>query len=150
MRIFWIKQTNAVGISLSFRPDSQTRQKILVCDDQEDILRVLKLVLRKDYEVLTTSSCKECLEKYHSSLSNGKKVDLLVLDYKMSDGTAQDVAMEVKQRSPFTKVLLITAFELDDRVVSELLCAKLVNFYLKKPFTLKKLKEHVVQILGYS
>ena len=120
----------------------------MICDDQQDILRTIPLYFRKEYEFLTAKSGKECLSIYFAELDKNRRIDLIMLDYKLGDMSAEEVATKIKEHNWRTKILLITAYELDDDRVSKLVQSKLVDFELKKPFALEELKKKLIQILG--
>jgi CheY-like chemotaxis protein len=126
------------------------KKKILICDDQPDILYVTSAFLREHYEVLTAKSGRECLSSLGEEAKKGRRVDALLLDYKLGDMKGDDVAREVRRltnggggSTKTTKIILITAYELDDSAVSGLLQENVIDSQLKKPFSLAELEREV-------
>ena len=120
---------------------------ILICDDNEDLIRALTVLLRKDYNILTARSATECRSTFRNALNQGGEIRLLILDYQLRDAPAQDVAAEVRGKSPKTTILLITGYEFDEPGVSKMFDCGLADYRLKKPFALGDLKKNVSEIL---
>ncbi|MGI0090987.1 MAG: response regulator [Nitrososphaerales archaeon] len=128
--------------------DNSQRKTIIVCDDQQDILRACSLFLRRKYNLLTARSGEECLAVYFDQMTKGTKVHVLLLDYQLGDMTAEDVARKIKESSWGTKIILITAYELNDLVMSKPFQENLIDSQLKKPFGLAELDRKILQMLS--
>jgi len=63
-----------------------TRPKVMICDDDKELLRLFQLALEPMYDVLQVSSGKECLDKYSEEKNKGNKIHVLLLDYRLGDG----------------------------------------------------------------
>ena len=118
--------------------DNLARKTILVCDDETDLLLMFRIHLESRYNVLTVDSGKACIDKLIDHKNKNEKVDLLLLDYKLGDISGDVVARKVKDIEN-TKILLITAFELDDKVIQDLVHNKSVVDVIKKPILLEQL-----------
>ena len=104
--------------------------KILVVDDSEDNLDLLKLVLaRNKYNVEVERGGKGALEHVHSS-----KPDLILLDIHMPDMSGFEVCQELKDDIRTASIPIIFISALDD--VSEKLKAFSMGGvdYISKPF----------------
>ena len=78
--------------------------KILVVDDEEKSRKLLKDFLEvKGYEVITAGGGKEALEKIK------EKPALVLLDIMMPDIHGLKVLDKIKETSPSTKVIMVTA-----------------------------------------
>lgn len=117
----------------------------MICDDQQDILRACALFLRGKYNILTAKSGRECISLYSEQKDGGTKVDLLLLDYRLGDMTGEEVARKIKLENAETKVILITAYELDDLKLSALYQENLIDSQLKKPFSFAELEKKIEQ-----
>lgn len=120
----------------------KTQARVLVIDDQDDILFSSKLVLKKHFEeVYTLSDPKKILH----TLSEGK-VDVVLLDMNHRIGFEDGregiyLLKEIKAFSPQTRVILMTAFGKVETAVEGL---KLGAFdYVMKPWDNDKLVELV-------
>jgi DNA-binding NtrC family response regulator len=114
------------------------KKTVLICDDDIDLLRVYRLALRSRYNIFTASSGNECVEKFSEMIQSGRKVDALLLDYRLGDTSGDKVAKRVKDLDG-AKVVLISAYEIDDSLVSELKGAGYISLFVKKPMTLSAL-----------
>jgi CheY-like chemotaxis protein len=124
------------------RIDNLTRKTILVCDDETDLLLMFRIHLESRYNVLTVDSGKACIDKLIDRNNKDEKVDLLLLDYKLGDISGDVVARKVKDIVN-TKIVLITAFELDDKVIQDLVQNKYVVDVIKKPIMLEQLSQKI-------
>ncbi len=106
------------------------RKKILTCDDEKNIVRLIQVNLeRQGYEVITAYNGRECLEKV--SLH---QPDLIVLDLMMPEMTGFEVLEELKKH-PMTAdipVIMLTARTQDQDVLRGWQAG--VECYLTKPF----------------
>jgi two-component system alkaline phosphatase synthesis response regulator PhoP/two-component system response regulator VicR len=105
-------------------------RKILTCDDEKNIVRLIQVNLeRQGYEVVTAYNGRECLEKVASD-----KPDLIVLDLMMPEMTGFEVLEELK-KDPETQnipVIMLTARTQDQDVLRGWQSG--VECYLTKPF----------------
>ncbi len=86
-------------------------KKILIVDDDIDIINVLKAVLENDaFVVVTAYSKKEGLEKLKT-----EKPDLAILDVIMETNQAGfELAREIKQQAGFEKLPLLMLTSIGD------------------------------------
>ena len=122
--------------------DNLARKTILVCDDETDLLLMFRIHLESRYNVLTVDSGKACIDKLIDHKNKNEKVDLLLLDYKLGDISGDVVARKIKDIEN-TRILLITAFELDDKVIQDLVQNNYVVDVIKKPILLEQLSQKI-------
>ena len=78
--------------------------KILVVDDEALARKLLKDFLEsKGYDVITANGGKEALEKIR------KGPDIVLLDIMMPDMNGMEVLDKIKETSPSTVVIMVTA-----------------------------------------
>ncbi len=117
-------------------------KKIMIIDDELDILDVLKQFLERSdkFEVETHSNPATALKK----AKNGT-YDLLLSDIMMPEVTGIEILQEMKKTNPNIKVILMTAYSNRQKVEkSEELG---VDAYLEKPFSNLKMVENTISSL---
>jgi len=81
-------------------------EKILVVDDERSMRELLELVLKREgYSVHTAENGTRALDQVRQNL-----YDLIISDVKMPDINGLDLLMRVRETSPDTMVIMITAF----------------------------------------
>lgn len=114
--------------------------KILVVDDEESILELLRYNLEKEgYEILLARDGAEALEA-----AQREKPDLIVLDLMLPGVDGLEVTRTLRQRSKVPILMLTAKREETDRVVGLELGA---DDYLTKPFSLREFMARVRAIL---
>ena len=82
-------------------------EKILVVDDEPDMLRLLNMIIKEKtpYEVTTTNNPLEALE-----LAKGGSFDLLIVDLKMPGLNGIELLESVKRFDEDVPIIIITAY----------------------------------------
>ena len=120
------------------------KAKILIIDDDNSLRRVLEYNLQEEgYEVQAASSGEEGLYLFGKSQPN-----LVITDMKMSGMDGLMVLKSIKERSPETLVIIITAFGTVDVAVEAMKTG--AYDYITKPFNREALKLTVKKALQFS
>jgi two-component system response regulator PilR (NtrC family) len=108
--------------------------KILVVDDEQSMRDFLAILLTKEgHEVLTAKSGADALQAVQSEI-----FDLVITDMKMPGADGMEVLKAVKEVSPETVVIMITAFATTETAVEAM---KIGAYdYIIKPFKVDELK----------
>jgi CheY-like chemotaxis protein len=114
----------------------------MICDDDQDMLRLFELALEPIYEVVKASSGKECLDKYAKEKKKGNKIDVLLLDYRLGDMTGDDVACKIRELNG-TNTILMSAYELEKEVIPQLETMDCVVNIVSKPISIHLLKKMI-------
>jgi DNA-binding response OmpR family regulator len=78
-------------------------KRILIVDDDTDLLRVLKASLGKNgYEVVVTTSCGEGLRIFYEHLP-----DLVFLDININDQDGRDMCRKIKAHAEYQHIPVI-------------------------------------------
>jgi DNA-binding NtrC family response regulator len=104
-------------------------QKILVIDDEVDMLMLLRMIIEDntDCEVETTNSPAEGIK-----LFNEKDFDLVISDFKMPGLDGMELFDEFMKRKPWVPVIIITAYGASGTAEEAL--KKGVADFITKPF----------------
>jgi DNA-binding NtrC family response regulator len=110
-------------------------EKILIVDDELDMLELLEMIIRDKtpYQVVTTNNPLEV-----SPLLTDRSFDLLVTDLRMPAMGGLELIREVKVVHPYLPVIVITAYGSSESA-AEAVAAGAYD-YITKPFR----KEHIL------
>jgi CheY-like chemotaxis protein len=123
------------------------KKTVMICDDEIDLLEMFQLALAGEYKILTADSGKGCIERYFEEKKvKGEKIDILLLDYRLGDMQGDTVAKKVKELND-VKIIMISAYELDEKMVEELKQSRYVVDVIKKPVSMKSLIEKIESFL---
>ena len=119
-------------------------ETVLVVEDEPAVRRVMRTVLRRaGYQVLEATNLAQAL----AVASDGSaRVDLLLTDLVLPDGTGGEVAQQVTELRPELRVLFISGHT-DDPVLRRGISESDVDF-VRKPFTADGLAARVAEVLA--
>ena len=101
--------------------------RVLICDDQPDIVNALKIYLKPEgYDLLTAANGKEALE-----LAQNEKVDLILMDIMMPVMDGIVATDKIREFSNVPIILLTAKSETEDVVLGLNVGA---DDYITKPF----------------
>jgi CheY-like chemotaxis protein len=92
------------------------------------------------------NSGEECIKKYIEELKRGNKIHLILLDYKLSDMMGDSVARKIKKYIG-TKIILISAYNIDDEIVKELENGGYLSKCILKPIETDHLTDLIHEII---
>jgi two-component system, NtrC family, response regulator AtoC len=116
---------------------------LLIVDDEELVRWSLRERLLKDgYTVLESGSVAGAIEKLTPA------VDLVLLDHRLPDGDGLTLLRQIKELSPDTLVILMTAFSTVENAVAAMKHG--AYHYLNKPFNLDDVSAIVEKALETS
>jgi DNA-binding NtrC family response regulator len=119
------------------------RRKILVVDDEPDIVDIVREHFEAIYEVHTALSGRRAIE-----LVRTERPDLVLLDLRMPGLSGVDVLKTLHSMDPKLVVIIITANE-DTDVAAEAIAQGAFS-YVPKPFDFASLDHLVAIALGNS
>src|ERR1051325_875055 len=122
------------GETLSKAVDT-IRQSVLVVDDEENFLTLLKWFLtQRGYDVSTALSADDALDMVQK-----QNFDIALLDIKLGSGNGLTLLEEVTARSPRLKVIMMTAYPTVGSLKQAF--SRGAMRYLTKPVDLQELTE---------
>ena len=117
-------------------------KKIMVVDDERDIVELVKNMIGDKYEVIGAYSGKECIEK-----AKKEKPDLILLDIMMPEMDGWETLKKLKEDEELKNipVSMLTALPLTPLDAKDKPIDKIEN-YIVKPFTKKMLQRKIEDI----
>lgn len=129
----------------SSNSNTKNRKVVMICEDEKELLDLYSRILELTYDVIKVCSGAECIREYLENKANGSPIDLLFLDYKLGDMLGDDVAKKIKKMNGI-KIILISAYDLDEPIKNELLENKYIEKFLQKPIRMRQ----IVQVAADS
>lgn len=112
--------------------------QILIVDDDEAVRTILACLLRSlHFDCESTSSAESAL-----GLIEGKRYDVIITDYEMPGMNGIELIGKIREKSPFSPVILMTGTA-DDAAIRR--CGP--DGFLHKPFTAASLEEALTSAL---
>jgi DNA-binding NtrC family response regulator len=120
--------------------------KLLVVDDDSDIVQVLKLGLLKNRFLVNAFTNPE--EALQSFKSDAESYCLVLSDVRMPGLSGIQLARKTKEINPAVKVVLMTAFEIRDSEFSKVFPSTQVDGFVQKPIGIRDLTSKILGIIG--
>lgn len=118
----------------------EDKRNILVVDDEEQIINVLRAYLEKEgYNVYTAYSGKEALDVFYKNT-----IDFIILDLMLPDVSGEEVCKKIRLKSQVPILMLTAKAEEENRINGLDIGA---DDYMVKPFSPKEVMAHVRAIL---
>lgn len=120
-------------------------KKILIVDDEQQLIDLVKVMLGDDYEYVEATTGNEALEKAKS-----EKPDLILLDIMLPDLDGYQVCQRLRQ-DPKTKdivIAMLSAKNEDQDILQGIDVGAIA--YITKPFDGYELTEKVKELLDVS
>ncbi|HOA20584.1 MAG: response regulator transcription factor [Tissierellia bacterium] len=115
-------------------------EKILVVDDEENLLNVIKdYLLRESYEVYTANRGNKAIELFRKI-----EPDFIILDLMLPDISGEEICKLIRKESNVPILMLTAKSSEDDKVTGLYIGA---DDYLTKPFSPRELVGRVRAIL---
>jgi signal transduction histidine kinase len=113
---------------------------LLVVDDEEGPRQSLRVIFKDDYDVLLAADGEGAIE-----LARNHKVDVAILDIRMSGMSGIEVLEQLKCVDPAIEVVMMTAFETTD-TIRQALRLRAAD-YINKPFDLGTVRAAVASAM---
>jgi predicted metalloenzyme YecM len=99
---------------------------------------------------LQPASCrigKKLIEKFIEVKHKGKKVDVLLLDYKLGDMQGDVVACKVHELNG-VKTFLISAYELEQALIDNLIKSRCIIGIMRKPIGISAMIKELEKVVA--
>jgi two-component system phosphate regulon response regulator OmpR len=119
------------------------KSHILIVDDDNRILKLLKLFLQKnDFLISTTTSCREAIELLDNFI-----FDLIILDVMMPETTGIQFAKKLKKNGNMAPIVMLTALSEPEDKIKGLEAG--ANDYITKPFEPRELLLRINNLINF-
>jgi DNA-binding NtrC family response regulator len=112
---------------------------ILIVDDDYDIASLIRIGLEK--VGFSVSSFTDPLLAFEEFSKKQSDYELVISDVRMPSMNGYEFVKQVKKINPKVKVILMTAFEIEDKEFHKILPSILIDGFLQKPFSMSKLND---------
>ena len=123
------------------------KKTVMICDDERDLLELFGLALNIKYNVILVDSGEDCIDKYIDEKNQGNKIHLILLDYRLGGMFGDSVARKIKEYNG-TKIILISAYDLDDSLVKDLEENNYIAKFVEKLILINSLIELVADTIS--
>jgi len=117
-------------------PPEKPRRTLLIVDDEEGPRQSLRVVFKEDYNLLIASDGQRAVE-----LAQQHKINVAVLDIRMTGMSGTEVLERLKAIQPSTEVIMLTAYETVETIRQALRLG--ACDYLNKPFDVPTVRKAV-------
>ncbi|HEY7777023.1 MAG TPA: response regulator [Nitrososphaeraceae archaeon] len=115
---------------------------VAIVDDELDIVNLFRDALNKikELSIFTFTDPMVALEHIRMNKSN---YAVVISDLRMPDMNGMDLIYNIKKENPLVRTLLMTAFEVNDKVFEQYVKNNIIDGFLQKPLKLKDLESEV-------
>jgi DNA-binding NtrC family response regulator len=123
---------------------SNINKYILAVDDDPDITGLVKEALsRHGLKVSAFTDASMALDHFKA---NHKNCSLVLSDIRMPGMNRYELVMQIKKINTKVKVILMSAFEIQEKGIYIVLSDIKVDAFLQKPFSLQKLNDVIKSV----
>ena len=122
-----------------------SKKRVLIVDDNPDIIRMLELLLSEKYEVITAPDGMAGLEKAFKY-----QPDLAILDIMMPKMSGYQLAESMKKHSQMKSIPIIFLTAKGTPVEKEFGLKKGATIYITKPFEHSELQQTIDMLLKFG
>jgi CheY-like chemotaxis protein len=120
--------------------------KVLVLDDDFDLATLVKKILQKDGFKNVFAFTDPLLALEHFKI-NHKDYSLIISDIRMPVMNGFQFVSEARKINPKVKILLMTAFEIDDKEFARVLPKPKIDGLIRKPASSKQILSTVSTVV---
>lgn len=127
-----------------------TNRIICIVDDDADITLLFHDILNSIAGITVLTFTDPVLALEHFQVNEHAYV-LVISDFKMSGLNGMEFLKKIKDLNPSVRTILMTAFQIDDKVFLDYTKKKIINAFLQKPIGMHDLlKEVDTQLHSYE
>ena len=123
-------------------------RSILVIDDEFDIVNPIKCSLQKQgFNAYGFTDPLLALEHFKN---DSNSIDLILCDIRMPQMNGYELVRKIKTLQPKVRVILMSAFEINDLEFSKVFPSIKIDGFISKPVSLKSLTNRIKNCLDNS
>ncbi len=120
---------------------------IMVVEDEKELASLFKAFLeRMGYDTVTFTDPIMALEFFKQGT---KEFSLILTDLRMPEMSGLELAAEIRKFNEKIKIILITAFMVEDLMISETYKLAKINEIVQKPVKIAALREIIDTVLQH-
>ena len=116
-------------------------KKIIVVDDEPDVIYSIKEGLRNDFEIIGANSGKQLFQTLESNIP-----DLILLDIMMPEMNGWQIIKKLKQNEKMKNIPIIIVTARKDKI-AENAGRFYAEDFIEKPFSISDLKNRIEKIV---
>lgn len=120
--------------------------RLLICDDEPDLLELCAAMLNDDYKIVKAASYEECIRKYIETKEKMGDITVILFDFRVGGVTGDNVARDIKEINS-SKIILISAYEINHDLIQRLKDERLIVEFVSKPISLDTLKSIIAKTI---
>jgi|GEM_PF-1838551 two-component system, cell cycle response regulator len=122
--------------------ESESLPRVLIVDDEENILNMFQRSLRKDFEVITTAKPSEAIE-----IMKKQKVDGIIIDFELPEISGSELIKTIRRNMSYdyVPILVLTAHETHMAVTSSFQSG--ADGFLAKPATVAEVRVKMLELM---
>jgi DNA-binding NtrC family response regulator len=129
---------------------SADNRMVSIVDDDPDIILLFKEALESISGITIFTFTDPILALEHFQVNEYAYV-LIISDFKMPGLNGMEFLKKIKELNRFVRTILMTAFQIEDKVFHEYTKKKIINAFLQKPIGIHDLlKEVDTQLHSYE
>jgi DNA-binding NtrC family response regulator len=118
---------------------------LLIVDDDCDIASLIRISLENmGFSVSSFTDPLLAIEEFRKKPSD---YELVISDIRMPSMNGYEFVKQVKKINPKVNVILMTAFEIEDKEFHSILPSIKIDGFLQKPFSMSKLNDVLKEIM---
>ena len=131
----YIKTVLSLNSNQRYLKNSNNNKSVLVVDDEHDIVNLIKQSLEPNgFQAYIFIEPSAALEHF---ISHSKDYDIVISDIRMPGMNGYEFIRNVKENNPKVKVILMTAFEIDDKEFHNVLSDIKLDAFLQENQSLR-------------
>ncbi len=121
------------------------KKKILIVEDNADLLKVLQLLLKDSYESIPAMKGRQAVD-----IAAAERPDLILLDIVLPDMNGLEIARLMRQHPETQSMPILAMTAKVSRIDEEDCILSGCDDFIAKPFTFEQLRPRIEKLLNQS